>query len=45
VPLGFMVEKLAKAGDSDKYMLTFNGQLVVRRPNACGRRKNVATVS
>jgi hypothetical protein len=41
IPLGFMVEKLAKSGDSDKYMLTFNGQLVVRKPNSCGVRKNI----
>ncbi len=42
IPLGFLIDKLAKNGDSDKYMLTFNGQLVVRRPNSCGVRKNIA---
>lgn len=45
IPLGFWVEKLAKTGDSDKYMMTWNGQLVVRRPNACGTRLNIAMAS
>jgi hypothetical protein len=45
IPLGFWVEKLAKTGDSDKYMMTWNGQLVVRRPNACGQRVNIQIAS
>jgi hypothetical protein len=45
IPLGYWVEKLSKTGDSDKYMMTFNGQLVVRRPNACGQRVNVQIAS
>ena len=42
IPLGFLVEKLDKSGDSDKFSMTFNGQLVVRKPSACGVRKNIA---
>jgi hypothetical protein len=41
-PLGLRAEKLAKTGDADKYMVLTELQLVVRRPNACGVRKNVA---
>lgn len=43
VPLGMVVEKLAKTGDSDKYMASVKLQLAVRRPNSCGVRQNVAT--
>ncbi|NUP13764.1 MAG: phage major capsid protein [Polyangiaceae bacterium] len=42
-PLGIRCEKLAKTGDADKYMVKTTLQLVVRRPNTCGVRKNVAT--
>lgn len=42
IPLGMRVEALAKAGDSDKAMVKVYPQLVVRRPNMCGMRKNVA---
>jgi len=41
MPLGIHCTKLAKDGDSDKYMCLSEYQLVVRRPNACGVRKNV----
>lgn len=42
VPLGFTYEKLAKTGASEKAMVRSSLQLKVRRPNACGVRKNVA---
>lgn len=42
-PLGIQCTKLAKDGDSDKYMCLSEYALVVRRPNTCGVRKNVAT--
>ncbi len=45
IPLGFVIEKLAKAGDSDKAMMKTYLQLVVDRPNACGVMLNVASVS
>lgn len=45
VPLGIHCEGLAKNGDSDRFECLTNLQLVVERPNACGVRKNVATVS
>lgn len=41
-PLGFEVQPLAKLGDSDRFSVVSNLQLVVRRPNAGGIRKNVA---
>jgi hypothetical protein len=42
-PLGFEVQPLAKLGDSDRFSVVSNLQLVVRRPNAGGIRKNVLT--
>jgi hypothetical protein len=42
-PLGMLCEKLAKTGPSDKYECLVNLQLAVRKPNANGVRKNVAT--
>lgn len=42
LPLGIRCEKLAKSGDADKYMCFVECNLVVKRPNACGVRKNVA---
>lgn len=41
-PLGIQCTALAKNGDSDRYMCLAELQLVVRRPNAFGVRKNVA---
>jgi len=41
-PLGYEVQPLAKLGDSDRFSVVSNLQLVVRRPNAGGIRKNVA---
>lgn len=43
LPLGFVYEMLAKAGDSDKAMLKTYLQMVCDKPNSCGYRKNVAT--
>lgn len=43
VPLGFKFEKLAKTGASEKGSVYFTGNIVVKRPNACGVRKNVST--
>jgi hypothetical protein len=40
-PLGIRAEKLAKTGDADKYMVLTELNLVVKRPNACGVRKNI----
>lgn len=42
VPLGIRVDKLAKNGDADRYLTFTECQLVVRRPNAMGCRKNIA---
>lgn len=44
-PLGIRCEKLAKNGDSDRYMVFAELQLVLRRPNAFGVRKNVAVAT
>lgn len=41
LPLGVNFEMLAKNGDSDRAMAKLYLQLCVRRPNACGVRKNV----
>lgn len=41
LPLGIRTEKLAKNGDSDRYMVMSELQLVVRRCNAMGVRKNI----
>ncbi|MDI3282122.1 phage major capsid protein [Polyangium sp. 15x6] len=41
IPLGLRMEMLAKTGDSDKAQMKTYVQLAVRRPNACGVRKNV----
>lgn len=43
VPLGIRCDRLSKGGDSARYMAFTECQLVVRRPNAMGCRKNVAT--
>jgi len=43
MPLMFHAEALAKAGASEKCQILWTGQLVVRRPNACGKRLNVST--
>jgi hypothetical protein len=42
MPLGFMYEPLAKTGDSKKAQVKTYIQLVVDRPNACGKRVNVS---
>lgn len=42
LPLMFQYEKLAKTGDATKYQAKAYLELVVRRPNAFGVRKNVA---
>ena len=41
VPLGLAFEMLAKNGDSEKAQMKVYPQLVVRRPNACGKRLNI----
>ena len=41
-PMGMNLERLAKNGDSERYMMKTYVQLVVRRPNAFGKRLNVA---
>jgi hypothetical protein len=43
VPLAFKYEMLAKTGASEKAQILSNAQLIVRRPNAFGVRKNVST--
>jgi hypothetical protein len=43
VPMSFHYEMLAKTGASEKAQILSNSQLVVRRPNAFGCRKNVST--
>lgn len=45
IPLGFMYERLAKTGDSEKAMVKSYLQLVCDRPNSCGVMKNVASVA
>lgn len=42
VPLGMKYEMLAKTGPSEKAEILATTQLVVKRPNRCGTRKNVA---
>lgn len=42
-PLGMSVEPLAKLGDSSRAQFKAYLQLVVDRPNACGKRLNVST--
>ncbi len=42
VPFGFHYEMLAKAGPSSKAEVLAQMQLVVKRPNSCGVRKNVS---
>lgn len=42
IPLGMRIKALAATGDSDKAMMFVYPQLVVRRPNMCGVRKDVA---
>lgn len=41
VPLGFVYEMLAKTGAADKAMVRWSGNLVVKKPNAFGKRTNV----
>jgi hypothetical protein len=41
IPLGMRCQKLAKNGDSERYQVLTNLQLIVERPNACGQRLNV----
>lgn len=41
IPLGIIMELLAKTGDSQKAYLKLYPQLVVTRPNACGKRLNI----
>jgi hypothetical protein len=41
IPLGILMELLAKTGDSQKAYLKCYPQLVVTRPNACGKRFNI----
>lgn len=43
VPPGILAHPLGKQGDSDRFECVTQLQLVVKRPNACGVRKNVAT--
>ncbi len=45
IPLGFVTERLAKSGDSEKAMMKSYVQLVVDRPNACGVMLNVQATS
>ena len=42
LPLGMKVEALARVGSSDLVICESQIQLVVKRPNMCGTRKNVA---
>jgi len=42
IPLGIVMELLAKTGDSQKAYLKCYPQLVVDRPNACGKRYGIA---
>jgi hypothetical protein len=42
IPLGVILELLAKTGDSQKAYLKCYPQLAVDRPNACGKRFNFA---
>jgi len=41
-PLGVRLEMLAKTGDSEKATMKTYLQLVCDRPNACGKRSNIA---
>jgi len=41
IPLGIIMELLAKTGDSQQAYLKCYPQLVVTRPNACGKRLNI----
>lgn len=41
IPLGMRIEALARTGDADKAMIKVYPQLVVQRPNQCGKRLNV----
>jgi len=40
-PLGIRCEKIAKLGDADRFQALTELNLVVRKPRACGVRKNV----
>lgn len=41
-PMGVRLEMLQKSGDSDKAQMKTYAQLVCNRPNACGKRLNIA---
>lgn len=41
VPLGMKFEMLAKTGASEKAQVTWTGNLVVTRPDSCGKRINI----
>src|SRR6185369_9381057 len=45
VPLGFKYEMLAKTAPSEKAEILWTGNLVVDRPNTCGKRLHVAVAS
>lgn len=42
VPLGFKYEKLSKTGPAEKAEVLWTGNLVIDRPNTCGKRTNIA---
>lgn len=42
VPIGLKYAMLAKAGASEKAMVTWTGGLVVDRPNSCAARKHIS---
>lgn len=43
LPLGFELQRIAKAGDSERFSMVTNLQLKVLKPHAFGTRKNVQT--
>lgn len=43
VPLDMQFHPLAEVGPAKRAEVLWNGQLVVKKPNSCGTRKNVAT--
>lgn len=43
MPFGMMVRQLGPAGAARKYTMQLQMQLVVKKPSACGVRKNVST--
>lgn len=42
VPLGMKFDMLAKTGASEKAQVLWTGNVVVARPNTCGKRTNIA---